>query len=114
MRIGPLPRDSEAQSAAEWIGVSQANRGDALRDLLDLTDATQGRGARPEPSLTQKVPAVHRSLDGAGIHHAFGGAIAFAYHGVPRATADVDVNVFLGVEGWPQIRRALGPLGSTT
>jgi hypothetical protein len=42
------------------------------------------------------VTAVRDALDGAGIPHAFGGAIALAY-GVrePRGTVDVDVNVFV-------------------
>jgi hypothetical protein len=45
-------------------------------------------------SLPDKLLAVHRALDAAGYRHAFGGAIALAYHvEQPRATADIDVNV---------------------
>jgi hypothetical protein len=42
------------------------------------------------------VTAVRDALDGAGMPHAFGGALALAY-GVrePRGTVDVDVNVFV-------------------
>jgi hypothetical protein len=48
-----------------------------------------------EPSLTDKVKAVHRRLEEARIPHAFGGAFALAYYGAPRETEDIDVNVFL-------------------
>ena len=45
------------------------------------------------------VLAVHDALDDAGIGHAFGGAIALAYAvGEPRATIDVDVNVFVDAQ----------------
>jgi len=68
---------------------------------------------RPEfaPSLPEKVVAVHRALDSARIPHAIGGALALAYYAEPRATIDVDVNVFVPTERWPEIREALGPLG---
>src|SRR6201999_3001754 len=56
------------------------------------------------PSLSQKVVA---------IHHALGGALALAYFAVPRATVDVDVNVFVAVDRWPEVRDALEPLGVT-
>lgn len=47
-----------------------------------------------EPSLVDKVLALHDALDTAGLQHAFGGALALAYYTHdPRATADVDVNV---------------------
>lgn len=46
-------------------------------------------------SLSVKVAAVHRSLEEAGVPHAFGGAFALAYYGVPRPTTDIDVNVFV-------------------
>jgi hypothetical protein len=45
-------------------------------------------------SLADKLLALHACLDTAGFAHAFGGAIALAYHVEnPRATADIDVNV---------------------
>jgi len=47
--------------------------------------------------LADRLLAVHAALDGAGIPHAFGGAIALAYcTEEPRGTRDVDVNVFVG------------------
>jgi len=45
--------------------------------------------------LAERVVEIHRGLARAGIAHAFGGAIAYAYHGEPRATRDIDLNVFL-------------------
>jgi hypothetical protein len=45
--------------------------------------------------LAERVIDLHRALDRAGIAHAFGGAIAYAYHSEPRATRDIDLNVFL-------------------
>ena len=45
--------------------------------------------------LSAKVAAVHRSLEEAGVPHAFGGAFALAYYGAPRPTTDIDVNVFV-------------------
>jgi hypothetical protein len=45
--------------------------------------------------LAERVVEIHRALDQAGIAHAFGGAIAYAYHGEPRATRDIDVNLFV-------------------
>lgn len=46
-------------------------------------------------SLSAKVAAVHRSLEEAGVPHAFGGAFALAYYAAPRPTTDIDVNVFV-------------------
>lgn len=45
-------------------------------------------------TLPEKLLTLHASLDSAGFAHAFGGAIALAYHVEnPRGTADIDVNV---------------------
>lgn len=64
-----------------------------------------------EPSLPDKVVAVHRALDGAGMAHAFGGALALAYYAEPRATVDIDVNVFVEPGRYPSVREVLEPLG---
>jgi hypothetical protein len=59
-------------------------------------------------TLSEKVSLLHRSLDAAGIPHAFGGAIALAFCTAdPRATADIDVNVFLSPEAAPDVFAAL-------
>ena len=50
-----------------------------------------------EPGLPEKLIALHHALDDAGIPHAVGGAIALGYYAEPRATIDVDINVFVPV-----------------
>lgn len=47
-----------------------------------------------EPGLDEKIVLVHRAFEAAAIDHAFGGALALAYYAEPRATVDVDLNVF--------------------
>lgn len=68
---------------------------------------------RPEdaPSLPDKVTAIHLALEQAKVPHAIGGALALAYYAEPRATIDVDINVFVHTDHWPAIRDALAPLG---
>jgi hypothetical protein len=63
------------------------------------------------PPLPQKVLAIDRALGAARIPHAIGGALALAYYAEPRATIDVDVNVFVATGRWPEVREALAPLG---
>jgi hypothetical protein len=63
------------------------------------------------PSLPDKVVAIHRALAEAKVPHAIGGAIALAYYAEPRATVDVDVNVFVATDRWPEVSEALAPLG---
>lgn len=48
-----------------------------------------------EPAWHEKVELIHRALAEAGVPHAFGGAIAMNYHREPRATLDIDINIFL-------------------
>jgi hypothetical protein len=64
-----------------------------------------------EPPLPEKVLAIHGALDAAKIPHAIGGALALAYYAEPRATVDVDVNVFVSADHWPRVRDALAPIG---
>ncbi len=66
-----------------------------------------------EPGLADKVVVLHRALDRAGIAHAFGGALALAYYAEPRATVDIDVNVFVGPDQYPRLLEVLEPLGVT-
>jgi hypothetical protein len=48
------------------------------------------------PALLEQVVAMDGALEAAGIPHAFGGALALAFHiEEPRATRDIDVNVFV-------------------
>lgn len=64
-----------------------------------------------EPSLPDKVVVIHESLSEAKIPHALGGALALAYYAEPRATIDIDLNVFVPVERWHSVIDVLEPLG---
>jgi hypothetical protein len=64
-----------------------------------------------EPSLPDKVIAVHGALAGSKIAHAFGGALALAYYAVPRATDDIDINLFVAPSDFPVVYDTLAPLG---
>ncbi len=59
------------------------------------------------PPLPDKITRIDEALD--DVPHAFGGAIALAYWAEPRATIDIDVNVFLPAG---QADRALQPLSA--
>ena len=59
-------------------------------------------------SFVDFVLEIHRTLAGAGLAHAFGGALALAYAAEPRGTVDVDVNVFSPVD---DIDTVLGVFG---
>jgi hypothetical protein len=63
-------------------------------------------------SLAERVVALDRAL--AAIPHAFGGALALAYYAEPRATIDIDLNVFAGVDEFPVVADALAQLGAGT
>lgn len=64
-----------------------------------------------EPSLPEKVSAINAALDRARLAHAFGGALALAYYAEPRATIDVDVNIFASPDRHQVVADALAPLG---
>jgi hypothetical protein len=61
--------------------------------------------------LPDKVVALDRALTEAGIEHAFGGAIALAYYAEPRATIDIDLNLFIPASEYERVADALSPLG---
>ena len=63
-------------------------------------------------SLAQRIIKIDGAL--ATIPHAFGGAIALAYYAEPRATIDIDLNVFVPVAEFPAVAAALAPLGVAT
>lgn len=54
---------------------------------------------------------VHHALDGGGVAHAFGGALAFGYYAETRATVDVDVSVFVDVARTDEVVDLLRPIG---
>ena len=64
--------------------------------------------------LDEKIIAIERALTDAGIPHAFGGANALAYYATPRATVDIDLNVFVAVSEAGRVLAVLGALGAST
>lgn len=60
-------------------------------------------------SLPDKVIAITRALK--DIPHAFGGALALAYYAEPRATADIDLNVFVPIDRVEDVMTPLERLG---
>lgn len=65
-------------------------------------------GDEPGPGMSEKVVRVHGALDKHNIPHAFGGAIAVDYYRVPRATIDIDLNVFVSAADSDKVIEALG------
>ena len=64
-----------------------------------------------EPSLPEKIVAIHEQLTRSKTPHAFGGALALAYYAEPRATIDVDLNLFIAPSSYPDIERDLARIG---
>ncbi len=61
--------------------------------------------------ILRRLLQVHDGLEAAELEHAFGGAIALAFHvGEPRATSDIDVNVTADPD---QPERVFSPLPPT-
>lgn len=54
---------------------------------------------------------VSRALGNAAVPHAIGGAIAYGFWGNPRGTGDLDVNIFLEVDGAEPALIALERMG---
>jgi hypothetical protein len=67
--------------------------------------------ATDEPSLPDKVIAIHEALRTAKISHAIGGALALAYYAEPRVTIDIDLNLFLPPDRWQDVVSVLAPMG---
>ena len=63
--------------------------------------------------LDQKVVQLAQAFESAGLPYAIGGALAFAYYGEPRATMDVDINVFVRPDRAAEVFDVLAPLGVT-
>jgi hypothetical protein len=76
-----------------------------------VTGARQTGGAAEQPSLPEKVIVIHESLAEAKVPHALGGALALAYYADPRATIDIDVNVFVPTKRWREVIDALTEIG---
>jgi hypothetical protein len=74
-------------------------------------ESDPGRPRAAEPSLPDKVTAIHEQFGATRIPHAIGGALALAYYAEPRATIDIDVNVFVSADRWKDVVDALAALG---
>lgn len=64
------------------------------------------------PSLSEKLLLIEEGFRERRIPHAFGGAIALAYYATPRATIDLDVNVFVAVTRADEVLGLLETLGA--
>jgi hypothetical protein len=62
--------------------------------------------------LSEKLLLIEEALTRQRIPHAFGGAIALAYYATPRATIDIDLNVFVPVSRADDVLQVFGSLGS--
>lgn len=61
--------------------------------------------------LVDRIVRIHESLDRAAVPHAFGGALALAWCTQrARATIDIDLNLFVGVERADEVLASL-PVG---
>lgn len=60
-------------------------------------------------TLAERIVALDGALS--DIPHAFGGALALAYYAEPRATIDIDVNVFVPAARFADVERPLAGLG---
>lgn len=60
-------------------------------------------------SLPQKIVAIDEALR--ATPHAFGGALALAYHAEPRSTIDIDVNVFVPTDRAVEVLEPLAAIG---
>jgi hypothetical protein len=68
----------------------------------------------PEPSLSEKIVELARVFGASDVPFAFGGALALAYYAEPRATVDVDVNVFVAPDAVDRVAAVLRGLGIPT
>ena len=62
-------------------------------------------------NLTDRMVAIHRLLVSENLPHAFGGALALGFCvESPRATSDIDINVFVGAQDIDRLVTALSSL----
>lgn len=61
-------------------------------------------------TLAQRVVAIEGAL--VAVPHAFGGALALAYYAEPRATIDIDLNVFVPATRFQDVAGPLIALGA--
>jgi hypothetical protein len=68
----------------------------------------------PEPSLSEKIVELARVFGASDVPFAFGGALALAYYAEPRATVDVDINVFVVPDAVDRVSAVLRGLAIPT
>ncbi len=61
-------------------------------------------------TLAGRVLAIEEAL--VDVPHAFGGALALAYYAEPRATVDIDLNVFVPADHFAEVAVPLARLGA--
>jgi hypothetical protein len=61
------------------------------------------------PTLPERIVLLDHALE--AVPHAFGGALALAYYAEPRATIDIDLNLFVGADRYPDVATPLRELG---
>ena len=112
-------RRAAARPAARGDVDEHARR---LLDVLSLADAIPARpradgAARAPPRLVvteltlARADRRARRVRWRAIPHAFGGALALAYYAEPRATIDIDLNVFVPAERFAEVAAPLVELG---
>jgi hypothetical protein len=55
--------------------------------------------------------ALAQAFEAAGISYALGGALAYGIWGIPRATLDVDINIFVDDDQFARVAEVLASLG---
>jgi hypothetical protein len=68
--------------------------------------------ANADRGAAETAQRIADALDAAGLPYAIGGALALAIAGVPRGTADVDINVFVPETGVADVVGVLRSLGA--
>jgi hypothetical protein len=61
--------------------------------------------------FVDRIVVLHEVLAGSDVPHAFGGALALAYHATPRGTVEIDCNIFLPMSEGAAVGDRLAPLG---
>ena len=69
--------------------------------------------SEPPQSPLEASMVLAEAFERGGIEYAIGGAIAYGFWGVPRATVDIDVNVFVEDEQMGRVVEVLVELGAS-
>jgi hypothetical protein len=107
MALG-LPR--APRKGARGPAVAGRQPATAAQGVQDALPENRIERRLSEPSLPEKILAIHGRLQESKTPHAFGGALALAYYAEPRATIDVDLNVFLAPSSYEAVRAGLAAL----